>query len=137
MPVEDFAGQPEQIVGKAKEKVLYQGGFQGGVEAASFDMGLVWKLPVSNGSPGGTEMIFESDQSQILFIGASQIEFLQVFRLGILDRLPEEAGHPTQIVKSLIGTTILVNDRLFVAQRQDAGNRAVANTRHTDRQPAA
>src|SRR6185295_6973420 len=89
-------------------------------------------LKVTDRVPRRSEVVFESDQARIVFVGASQIEFLELLGFGVLDGLPKEPGHTAQIVEPLIGATILVNERPPVTQCENTGDRPVIDSNDPD-----
>src|SRR3989442_1437280 len=68
-------------------------------------------------------MLLEGNQPGIVAVRSSQVEFFSPCLLGILDDLPEEQRHTTEIVQTRIGATVLVDHPLSVAQGQDARHR--------------
>src|SRR5260370_18375777 len=77
-------------------------------------------------------MVLKSDKSFVVQFRTSQIKLLQPFTFSFMDYLPEEAWHRPQIMKSRIGTSVLVNERLLMAQRENARDRPTVNPRHMD-----
>lgn len=67
-------------------------------------------------------MLLEPDQAGVIWIGASEVEFLSPQLFALLDRFPHQQWHPAQIMEPGIRTAVLVDKRVFVKQRNDAGN---------------
>ena len=57
--------------------------------------------------------------------------------LGLLDGFPEQEMRAAKVVESRIGAAVLVNQRAFEAQREDAGDGATILEGHTNLQVVA
>src|SRR5436190_14920456 len=135
MSIENLARKPEQTIRKMQKKTLDQPGFHAMVEAVGPAWSLVRGLPVINGGPGRPQVVFESDKTGIGFVRTPEIQLLELLRFAILNCLPKEAGHRTHVVKALIRAAVLINNRLLVTQRQNAGDRKIINSSYVEDQP--
>jgi len=72
--------------------------------------------------PSGAPAILERDQSGIVTITATHVEFGKLIPLGFLDRIPEQELCAAQITEPAIGASILVNKYMLVAEGKDTRN---------------
>ena len=100
-------------------------GFPGAPAASTFELRSLRESPVVQDRFGCSQMVLELDQPRIILVRPSQIQFFQLLQPGFLDRLPEQSWHASQFVKPFVRTTVLVDDRLFMSKRENAGDRAV------------
>src|SRR5438477_7651026 len=66
-------------------------------------------------------VLLEGDEPGVVAIGSPQIQLTCSPMFGVLDRLPEEKGHPAQVVQARIRAPVLVDDTVAVNERQNAG----------------
>ena len=75
-----------------------------------------------------------ADEAVVVTIRAAQVERKGATPFAILNGVPEDQGHATEMVKLLIGAAVLVNQRRFVAKGDNGGDglsskRSHANTK--------
>ena len=82
-----------------------------------------WVPPVGQSRPFRSPMLFECNQSRVIEIGASHVQFHKPTRLRLLDRLPKEKCHAAESVVPGIGAAVLVNNRFLIGKRDHTGYR--------------
>src|SRR5205814_10337257 len=84
---------------------------------------LIGKSHVTQDRATSTPTVLKSNQTGVLNLRPTQIEFLESLFLGFLNGLPKQEGRTSQIVKIRVGGAILINDRVLVGHREDTGDR--------------
>jgi hypothetical protein len=83
-------------------------------------------------SLAGTEFVFESDKAIMIEIGTPVVDRLGPPALALFDQLPEQKRHPPQMMKPLIRTTVLVDDRGTVSESKHGGHRFAVFAGYSD-----
>jgi hypothetical protein len=68
----------------------------------------------------GAPVILEPDQTLVILVRSAQVEHLQSILLGFLNSPPEQHVNAPEIMKSCIGASVLINQRVLIAQSQDS-----------------
>src|SRR5262252_2495643 len=69
------------------------------------------------------KFILESNQSFVIQVRSPEVNLFDARRFAFLNQVPEKKGHPAQMVELLVRTSILVNDRRSMPQRQQRRDR--------------
>src|SRR5579883_2701352 len=68
----------------------------------------------------------KGDEAWLVRIGAPEIQNAETVTFGILDSTPVQQMHSAEIVETGVGPAILVEKRIFVADRQHSSHRPLA-----------
>lgn len=71
----------------------------------------------------GSPAIFEGNESGVLTISAAEVENAQSVPFGFLDRSPEQQMDAAEALRIRVGTAVLIDQRILVAERQDRCDR--------------
>src|SRR5271163_5004644 len=77
--------------------------------------------PIIDGSCSCSPMFLEGNESEIIRVGAPQIEFFEALLLRLFNGLPKQEGHASEFVERCDAATVLIDHTPLVEERQDAG----------------
>jgi hypothetical protein len=81
------------------------------------------KTEIVQGTPHRPKSIFKQNQALLAPVGAAKIQLFRSGTFTFLDKVPKKEWHRPEIVKPFVGTSVLVNHRLAMSQREQASNR--------------
>lgn len=84
------------------------------------------KSKIIQGLAEGAPFGLEGEEAIVVSVGTAEIKLKGAGTLGVLNGLPEEENHSSEIMKAIIGTTVFVNEGILVAEGEDGGERLLA-----------
>lgn len=117
MPVEESSGRTKETARRVPEDMPRHRAAPTRARTFCGDLAV---SPICQSGLRCAPAILESDEAGVVPIRPSQIEFPKSVVPGILDYFPKYQVCTPEVAEPLVGATILVNDRGFVSERQDA-----------------
>src|ERR1700730_9793460 len=117
--IKELSGRGEKRIGHDGKDAFREAHAPPGTQVKWLPRGkpVILKRP-AHSSP----ILFEGNQAGVVGFRTTEIEFQQAIPLGVLDRSPEEKRISGEVVEPRIGSSIFVNEGVFVLYGDNAGD---------------
>ena len=120
--IKELSGGSEKRIGHDRKDAFREARAPPGTQVKWLPSG---KAVIREGQAYGAPILFEGNQARVVRFRTTEIEFEQAIPLGVLDGPPEKKEVSAKVVEARVGSSIFVNESVFVLDGDHAGNRLV------------